>query len=306
MADKAKFLSDIRRDSADVRFAAWRTAGEQDASVIADLASIAGSTSQGVQKAALEAMATLTHSVGKETANPKRPSVAAELAKVAAANSRPLPVRAHSLRLLSLLGGDDVVPAVAKLLADREVREEAIFCLERIPGDTSINAIAAAYANVPSDFKGRILAALGHRRAQAGVGLAVAAMKSPDKALAMSSARAFGRIGVKPATTVQWPAAEGLSAWQTIEHQDSRFRYAEAQVAQGNQSEAMVIYKQALDHPAEHIQCAAIVGISRMGTAEAAATIFPKLKSPDRTVRITAEQAWKRMAGTEAAKASHA
>jgi hypothetical protein len=35
-----------------------------------------------------------------------------------------------------------------------------------------------------------------------------------------------------------------------------------------------------------------------MDTAQAAATIFPKLKSPNRKVRITAEQSWKRMAST--------
>jgi hypothetical protein len=57
-------------------------------------------------------------------------------------------------------------------------------------------------------------------------------------------------------------------------------------------------YKAALESAEEHLQCAGIVGLSKMDTAEAAAAIFPKLKSTNRKVRITAEQSWKRMAST--------
>ena len=92
------------------------------------------------------------------------------------------------------------------------------------------------------------------------------------------------------------PDTAGLSDFQKVEHLDSLLRYADAQVKQGNPGEAMRLYKTALDRPEEHWQCAAIIGIAKIGTSEAAVTIFPKLKSPDRKVRITAQKAWDGMA----------
>ena len=287
MADKTKFLSDIQSESADTRFAAWRAAGEQSADVIPDLAKIASSRNPGMRKAALEAMTTLTHSVGKDAMNSKRAGVSAALVGVATGSSYQEPVRAQALRLVSLIGSDDVIPLLLKLFASPELREEAIYAVERIPGDAASKAIASAYAAAPDDFKPRILAALGHRRAAEGVPLAAAAMKSANREIAAAGAKAYGRIG-KASAGARFPAGE----W------DSRLRFADAQVAAGNHAEAMPHFKAALEAPEEHLQCAGIVGIAKMDTAEGASTIFPKLKSSNRKVRITAEQAWKRMAST--------
>jgi len=297
MADQAKFLADIQNADKDVRFAAWRSAGEQDAAVLPELARVAGDAQPGVRKAALEAMSTLTHSVGK-SAGATAAEVSKQLMAVASSAKFVNPVRTHALRLLSLIGGDEAVAPASKLLADADLREEAIFCLERIPGDASAQAITAAYATAPAEFKGRVLAALGHRRIESGVPHTVAAMRSADKELSLSGLRAYGRIGKKPATPVTLPAMTGLSGWQTIEYQDSRLRYADAQAAAGNTAEAMAVYKLTLARPEEHLQCAALIGIGKIGTPEAAATIHPLLKSPSRKVRITAGQVWIRMAAS--------
>ena len=287
MADTSAFLADIQNANGDTRFAAWRAAGEQSAEVIPELAKLAGGNDPGVRKAALEAMTTLTHSVGKDAVSSKRDAVSKALLEVATSSSHAAPVRAQALRLASLIAADDAIPALVKLFASAELREEAIYAVERIPGSVASKAIAAAYPSAPDDFKPRILAALGHRRAAEGVPLAATAMKSANKELAAAGAKAYGRIG-RTAAGVRFPAAE----W------DSRLRYADAQVAAGNATEAMPHYTAALAAPEEHIQCAAIVGLAKVDTAEAAAAFFPKLKSPDRRVRITAEQAWKRMAST--------
>ena len=287
MADKAKFLLDIQSANADTRFAAWRAAGKQAHDVVPELAKIAGDAEPGVRKAALEAMTTLTHSVGKDARDMKRAGVSKALVDVATSTSYATPVRAQALRLVSLIGGDDAIPPLVKLFGSADLREEAIYAVERIPGDAANKAIASAYANVPDDFKPRLLAALAHRRAPEGVPLAVAAMKSSNAETAAAGAKAFGRIG-RTVPAVRFPARD----W------DSRLRFADAQMAAGNHGEAMPHYKAALEAPEDHIQCAAIVGIARMDTAEAAATIFPKLRSPNRKVRMAAEQAWKRMAST--------
>jgi len=296
MPDKAQFLADIRSENADVRFAAWRAAGDQEADVIAELGKLAAGHDPGVAKAATEALTTLVHSVGKDTASAKRPLLVKELLELAASSSS-LRVRFQAYRLLSLIAGENDVPAIAKSIQQAEVQEEVAFCLERIPGNASMKALLAAYPNAANAFKPRILAALGHLRAAEGLPLVLSAMRSPDKEIAIAATKAFGRIGRKPAQPPQFPPLAGLSEWQKIDHMDSRLRYADAQVAAGNHAEAMKVYREALDRPEEHWQCAGIIGIARMGTPEAATAIFPKLKSADRKVRITAQNAWKAMAG---------
>ncbi len=289
MQDTQNFLNDIQSDNADTRFAAWRRAGEMDAAVIAGLGKLAASEKPGVAKAAREAISTLVHSVGKDSGTPKRAEVVKAL--LALAGGAAPPVRAFALRRLSLVAGEDAAPAVAKWVHDAALREEAAYCLERIPGPAPLKALMAAYKEVKEDFKPRILAALGHRRAEEAVGLCLEAMRSPNKELALAAAKAFARIGKKAAAAPRWPEAAGLSEWQKIERMDSLLRYADAQPA-----EAMKTYRAALDAPEEHWQCAAIIGLAKLGTAEAAAAIFPKLKSSHRSVRLTAAKAWQGMA----------
>jgi len=298
MPDEKKFLADIERDDAEARFAAWRQAGEAPATVLPHLGKLAASEKPGVAKAAREAMSTLVHSVGKQTGDAKRAAVVKGLLDLAGA-AYALPVRVHAYRLLATIAEEDSVPAISKEIHNPELREEVVYCLEMIPGAASIQALTASYKDAKDDFKPRILAALGHRRASEAVSLCVEAMRSPDKEIAMAGVKAFGRIGKKPAEAPVYPDPQALSDWQKIEQIDSMLRYADAQAKEGSVAEAMQVYRSALERPEEHWQCAAIVGLARIGTAEAAAAILPKLKSDNSTVRITAQNAWKGMAAAK-------
>ena len=200
-----------------------------------------------------------------------------------------------ALRQLSRIATVDAVPAIAELAPDPKLREEVVFCLERIPGKTSEEALLGALASASDDFKPRILAALGHRQADEAMGACLEAMKSSDATIAMAGMKAAARIGGRTGAEMELPDFDALSEWQKIEFTDSLLRYADAQVEKGNPNGAWPIYRQTLDREEEHLQCAAIVGIAKIGTAEAAAAIFPKLQSGNNTVRITAKQAWERM-----------
>ena len=56
------------------------------------------------------------------------------------------------------------------------------------------------------------------------------------------------------------------------------------------------IYREALQRPLDHVQCAALIGLGKINTPEAAAIIFTKLHSGNQTVRITAGKVWTAMA----------
>ncbi len=293
MAEKeTQFLKDIESSNAGVRFAAWRRAGEMDPQVIPALAKLMESNQPGVVRAAREALEVITHSVGV-AGSARRRAVVKQFLAVLESN-RAEAVKTHLLRQLSLIGGDETVPVAAKFLKDPKLREEAAFCLERIPGAAADSAIAGAIAAAPDDFKARLLAALGHRRSEAGVAHAARAMQSSNKELAVAGAKAWGRIGKKTAAAVKLPERAGLTEWQKTELLDSQLRFADAQAAAGNVAEAISIYKAFLDEKEEHWQCAALVGLSKIHRPEAAMAIYTKLKSPDPKVRITAVRAWRR------------
>jgi hypothetical protein len=285
MLQNRNFLAELSDPSADVRFAAWRAAADLPPSLIPDVAKLAASTNQGIAKAAREALTTLAHSVGKDPAGPRRAAVVKGLLDLTGSGS-PLAVRIHVVRLLSGIAGDSEVPAIARLLSAADIREEAIYCLERIPGDAAVKAIAAAYAPAPDEFKPRVLAALGHRRATEGAPICAEAARSTNAAIATAAIKAAARIGKGPLPQIP----EGP------ERADAVLRFAEAQAAQGNTAEALRLYKSLINDPAPHVQCAAVIGLSKLRTADAATAILPKLKSDNATVRITAKSAWKSMA----------
>ncbi len=287
-----KLLTDIQSDDKDVRFAAWRAAGDADPSAIPALSKFVDLKDKpGVAKAAREAIITMTHSVGKDTAHPKRAAVNRELLAVATSGAASNAARTHCLRLLSNIAPEESVPALAKLLSNAELQEEAIYAIERIPGPASNKALLAAYRTAKDDFKPRVLAALGHRRVEEAAPLCLEAMRSPNEAIAIAASRAFGRIG-KKAATVNWPKSA---------EPDSVLRYADGLRDSGNAADALRIYKTMLARTEEHLQCAAIVGIAKIGSAEAAAAIHSMLKNTNSKVRITAQQAWNRMAASPSA-----
>jgi len=296
MADDQQFLTDIQSDNADVRFAAWRRAGEVSPAVIPQLGKQAASDNPGMAKAAKEALTTMTHFVGKDPGSPNRAAVIKGLLELAGPAS-PTAVRVHAIRMLSCVAFEDSAPAIAAWIQTPELGEEVAFCLERIPGNAPIKALVAAYKTAKDEFKPRILAALGHRRAAEGVALSVEAMRSPNRDIAVAGVKAYGRIGRKPLTAPKLPDTKVMSEWQRIEQQDSLLRYADAQAREGNAAEAIAGYKAALALSEEHWQCAALIGLARIGTPEAAALIHTRLRSDSPKVRITAQNAWKSMAG---------
>ena len=284
-----KLLSDLQDKNADIRYAAWVRAAQADPEIIPELAKLLMTDQPGVRKASDEALKKIVHSVGKEPGGERRTAVVKALLALTEA-SRPKWVRTVALRHLSEIGGDETVTVVAKILRDPELQEEAVFCIERIPGTAADNALIAAAGDVKDDFKPRVLAALGHRRTAAAAPLCAAAMSSPNVEIAMPAMKALGRIGSDPGQKPTPPEFDSLSGFQKIEFADSLLRYADAMAADGRAEAAIRLYRIAFDRPEEHFQCAAIVGLGKVRTAQARELVDSKRTSSQRNVRITAER----------------
>jgi HEAT repeat protein len=294
-AKSNKFLAEIQDSNADVRYAAWVRAGEMDPEVIPELGKLASTAAPGVRRAAEEALKSIVHAVGKDPNAPKRPAVVKQLIALTA-DGNPTWTRTIALRHLSLIGGDETVLPAAKLLKNAELREEAVFCLERIPGKASTEALIAALPDAADDFKPRILAALGHRRDEDATDACARLVTSKNMEIAIAAMKAVARIGKRPSFEVKTPDPNSLSAWQRTEYVDSSMRYAEDQVRRGNTKHSVETLRRFLDSPEEHVQCAAIVALSKSKLPEAAEMISTKLTSDNYKVRITAEKAKAAMA----------
>lgn len=293
--ESEKFLSEIKSNDAEVRYAAWMRAGEIDTEVIPPLGKLLVADEPGVSKAADESLKRMVHGIGKQPGGARRAAVVRELI-VLTGDGQAGWTRTIALRHLSLIGGDETVPEVAPLVRNFELQEEAVFCLERIPGKAATQALMAALPYVGDPFKPRILAALGHRRAEEAVDICAGAMDSANMEIVMAGLKSTARIGKKPSVAMKTPNYESLTGWQKIEYTDSTLRFADDQVRRGNIDDAIKYYRGFLDRPEEYLQCAAIIGLSKTGSPEAAGLIYPKLKSTNNTVRITAHKAWAAMA----------
>lgn len=308
-----EFLEGLRSEDEDANYEAWSSAADMDPSVIPAVSKLLTAKEMNVRKAAEESLKSLVHSVGKtidprslgaNTGRPddpgrmdRRQQVVAQLRSILDGKGH-LTEKVTALRHLSLIATTDDVDAIAGHIHDPELREEVAFCLERIPGKVSEEALLSALPSAAEDFKPRILAALGHRRADEAVAACTEAMGSADPVIAIAGMKAWARIGTSTGSDPVFPERDSLTEWQGIEFDDSMLRYADAQVEKGNADEAASIYLEALDREEEHLQCAAIIGLANIGTAETAAAIFPKLDSDSNTVRVTARKVWAALASS--------
>jgi HEAT repeat protein len=144
-------ISKIKDSDDKVRGPAWQGAGPIGASAIGPLAGLMTDADFEIARSAKRAIEVIVRHAGRPGAEPERKAVAAALLKLLA--SEALVVRRHALWMLSEVGSDDAVPAIARLLADTEAREDARCSLERIPGNRSTEALKTAFSTSPDDFK---------------------------------------------------------------------------------------------------------------------------------------------------------
>ncbi len=302
-----EFLARVQNPSNDVKFAAWKVADQQDPSVIGPLSKLVLSEDPAVAKAAEECLNKIVHSVGKDKNDPKRKAVSQQLQKML--DEGPDSLKVYALRAFSLVGDDEVVPVITPWLEKQEMREEAVYALERMPGSVSAKALLDALAPAPRDFKPRVIAALGHRKIEEAVMPLAAIMgeSDTDLDLAIDAMKALGRIGKKVPEGSQTPDLDSLPPRQKAAFLDSTLRYADAQVKNGNVDEVAFLYNRlyfiTMDEPeqtGEHYHCAAIVGMSKIDSPDVVEKIASRLTyEPSYIVRKTAANCLKEMKGDQ-------
>lgn len=106
-----------------------------------------------------------------------------------------LPAKTLVCRELRIIGGDASIPALAKLLCDKDLADPARYALEKIPGDAVDAAVLAALPAAKKDFKLGLISTLADRKAKAAVADLAKILRSSEPAEAAAAASALGIIG---------------------------------------------------------------------------------------------------------------
>lgn len=141
----------LRSRDDDIRGDAWQQAGPAGAQAVRPVAALMTDPDFEVARSAKRALWNIVHYAGRPGASAAAKAAEAELLPLL--GHQAASVRREVAWMLSEIGGNDSVEALAPLLADREVRDDARCALERLPGAKAVKAMRDALKTVPEDFR---------------------------------------------------------------------------------------------------------------------------------------------------------
>ena len=154
--DPQDALAQFQSADPQVRLAARKSAGSLNVTAITGLLNIAASADRGAAKAARGGLEVLVHAAAAPGQRNRARDAADMLVSAAGDTSRPSDVRQYALYLAGFVANTTTVPALSRLLADREVRDAARMALERTPGKPAERALAGARGAADAEFQSAV------------------------------------------------------------------------------------------------------------------------------------------------------
>jgi HEAT repeat protein len=208
------------------------------------------------------------------------------------------------LRQLSIVGGPEVVPALAKRLPDKDLSHLARMGLERIPGEEASSALRAFLDQGKGDLLIGAINSLGERGDAKAAGPLAKLLGSPDAAVASAAAVALGKIGSPDATRALAEARPKASEKLQPVLTGAYLACAERLVAEGKKDQAVAIYT-ALYKPAEPrlVRIAALRGLVAAQGEKAVPLVGAALMGEDAEMKAIATSFVREVPGEGATKA---
>jgi len=147
-------------------------------------------------------------------------------------------------RELSIIGTEQSVPALAKMLTNDEYSDMARYALERMPGQAVDEALRDALAKTSGKTKVGIINTLGERKASSASAALSSLIYDSDKMVSEAAASALGKIGGSAATSALAKAKGETSGKLQLVVLDAYLRCADQLAAQGKKGQASAIYKE--------------------------------------------------------------
>jgi len=147
-------------------------------------------------------------------------------------------------RELSIIGTEQSVPVLAKMLTGEETSDMARYALERIPGTAVNDALRRVLRQAKGKPKVGIINSLGQRRDTRAVRALSRLVGNRDQTVAAAAAAALGQIADSRATEALAAAKDKVSGKLQMLVLDSYLRCADQLVAEGDKAKALAIYKE--------------------------------------------------------------
>ncbi len=207
----------------------------------------------------------------------RRAEIEGKLAALLGQASLPIGAQNYICVTLSVIGGEQCVPALAGLLGDERKADLARLALERIPHASAGSALRSALPKSAGRTRIGLAQSLGVRRDDAAVPLLAPLLKDADPATVAAAAHALGQIA--DAAALKALRASGELAQSAVA--DAVLACADA-MAGGDAREAAQVYRDILDvKGAPAIQEAALVGLARVAPDDAAKRLLALFDSGD-------------------------
>ena len=150
-ADIQGLIERIKNPDDAISGAAWQSAGPYGAAVVKPLAALMADGDFELARKGKRALYMVVRHASRPGAGEECHGVEREL--IVVLGSGPSRVRREAVWMLSEIGSAGAVDAMAALLADQELREDARCALTRLPAPGAVTALKAAFAAAPEDFK---------------------------------------------------------------------------------------------------------------------------------------------------------
>jgi HEAT repeat protein len=208
-------------------------------------------------------------------------------------------------RQLALIGSEEQVPMLAKLLTDRQLSQMARYALARIPGESVDGALIEALGRTKGANQLGIINTLGNRRSAAALRPLMELLVADSPEVATEAARALGRIGTSAAAQALEKALNDNKARadrQVIA--DACLGGADRLLAERKREVAGFLYAKVFEADlASHIRGAALKGyVAAAPEDEAVSRIVSALQGDDQQLRTAAAQAAGVLRGSAASR----
>jgi HEAT repeat protein len=160
-ADIQSLIDRIKNPDDAISGAAWQSAGPYGAAAVKPLAALMADGNFELARKGKRALYLIVRQAGRPGAGEQCQGVEREL--IIVLGSGPSQVRRAVVWMLSEIGSAAAVDAMAALLADQELREDARCALTRLPSPGAVTALKAAFATAPEDFKYALAESLRQR-----------------------------------------------------------------------------------------------------------------------------------------------
>ncbi len=199
------------------------------------------------------------------------------------------PAKCYACQKLALVGTKDCVPALAGLLADKDLSHMARYALEAIPDAAAAAALRDAMPNLKGAAKVGVINSLGVRRDAASVAPLAAVLGDADSQIVAAAASALARIGTAEAVRTLFDSRVKAPAAIRVPVSVACVEAAEALSQAGDKGEAAKRFQE-LIAPAEPpwVQAAAFRGLIAAQPDQAFQRVMKALQGDDALRRAVA------------------